>query len=151
MRSGTLETRGSGAIRINLMKASWAATLALAVVVVRPLVWHATNLWTSNAVIGGGTDVAEHGVLPAKMVLRIILKLRRLDRVESPRASVITLPAAAVLPCLVRTRGMGVVGPLFAEMRSPAHCPRGPPGAWATLSAAGLFEYGRALGSLKRA
>lgn len=149
-----MDTRNtmSGAIRIDLVKAaSLAMMLTLAIVVMRPLVPLAAHLWTSNATIADSADVAEHGVLPAKTVLRAIPKLRHLDPVDPPQPYALGAPSGAISPCPAETQGICVVGALTVGMRSLGHSPRGPPGAWSAPSAAGVFEYGRALGSLERA
>lgn len=153
-RNEFLDTQNtmSVAVRIDLAKAaSLAMMLTLAIVVMRPLVPLAAHLWTSNATIADSADVAEHGVLPAKTVLRTIPKLRYLDPVDPPQSYALGEPPCTISPCPAETQGMCVVGALTVEMRSLSHSPRGPPGAWSAPSAAGLFEYGRALGSLERA
>lgn len=152
-RNGFLDTRNtmSGAVRIDLLKAaSLAMMLTLAFVVMRPLVPLAAHLWTSNATIADSADVAEHGVLPAKTVLRAIPKQRHLDPVDPPQPYALGEPPGAISPCPAETQSLCVVGALTVEA-SLGHPPRGPPGTWSAPSAAGLFEYGRALGSLERA
>ena len=153
-RNEFLDTRNtmSGAVRIDLVKAaSLAMMLTLAIVVMRPLVPLAAHLWTSNATIADSADVAEHGVLPAKTVLRAIPKLRHLDPVDPPQPYALGEHPGAISPCPAETQGICVVGPLTFEMWSLGHPPRGPPSAWSAPSAAAFFEYGRALGSLERA
>ncbi|MGE3777015.1 MAG: hypothetical protein AB7F89_07525 [Pirellulaceae bacterium] len=142
----------NGAVRIGLVKAaSLAMMLTLAIVVVRPLVPLAAHLWTLNATIADSTAVAEHGVLPAKTVLRTIPKLRYLDPIDPPQSYALGEDPGAISQGFAETQGICVVGALTVEMRSLGHPPRGPPSAWSAPRAAALFEYGRALGSLERA
>lgn len=153
-RNEFLDTQNtmSGAVRIDLVKAaSLAMMLTLAIVVMRPLVPLAAHLWTSNATIADSADVAEHGVLPAKTVLRTIPKLRYLDPVDPRQSYALGEPPGTISACPAETQGICVVGALTFEMWSLGHPPRGPPSAWSAPSAAALFEYGRALGSLERA
>src|SRR6266436_5208946 len=60
--------------RMGMIRAaSLAVMLALAAVVMRPLVLPlAAQVWTLDATVADGTDPAEHGVRPAKTVLRVI-------------------------------------------------------------------------------
>jgi hypothetical protein len=142
----------TGATRIDVVKAASATLLlALAVVVMRPLLPLAAQIWTANAAIADGPDVAEHGVLPATSVVRAVPKLRHLDTLDPPQPYAAIPPATDGSPCLAGTYGSDVVTTLPAELRFPGHRPRGPPGVSSPPSEAGLPECGRALGSLERA
>lgn len=129
----------TGATRIDLVKAASAALLlAFAVVVARPLLPLAAQIWISKAAVADGPDVAEHGVLPAKTVLRAVAKLRHLDPVDPPQFYAALPPVADGTPCLAGTYGSGIVTALSEQRRCPAHRPRGPP------AAASLPSLGRA-------